>query len=40
MSGLPSIVAGLFIFATLIIPYAENSEVFGYNGFMASLALA
>jgi phosphate transport system permease protein len=45
MSGLPSIVAGLFIFAVLIIPYAEKSgpfgfSIFGYNGFMASLALA
>jgi phosphate transport system permease protein len=40
MSGLPSIVAGLFIFATLIIPYAEKTDLFGYNGFMASLALA
>ncbi len=45
MSGLPSIVAGLFIFAVLIIPYADSSgpfgfNIFGYNGFMASLALA
>ncbi len=41
MSGLPSIVAGLFIFATLILPYAgSNNPLFGYNGFMASLALA
>jgi phosphate transport system permease protein len=41
MSGLPSIVAGLFIFATLILPYAgDGNPLFGYNGFMASLALA
>jgi phosphate transport system permease protein len=41
MSGLPSIVAGLFIFATLILPYAQSGiELFGYNGLMASFALA
>jgi phosphate transport system permease protein len=41
MSGLPSIVAGLFIFATLILPFAgSNNPLFGFNGFMASLALA
>jgi phosphate transport system permease protein len=41
MSGIPSIVAGLFIFATLILPYAgSGNPLFGYNGFMASLALA
>src|SRR5262249_40477304 len=40
MSGLPSIVAGLFIFAVLILPYAKKIEIFSYNGFMASLALA
>lgn len=40
MSGLPSIVAGLFVFAVLILPYAESHEIFGNNGFMASLALA
>lgn len=40
MSGLPSVVAGLFIFAVLIIPLAETSSLFGYNGFMASLALS
>jgi phosphate transport system permease protein len=44
MSGLPSIVAGLFIFAILIIPYAETQvggyNPFGYSGFMASLALS
>jgi phosphate transport system permease protein len=40
MSGLPSIVAGLFIYATLILPLAKKSDIFGFNGFMASLALA
>jgi len=41
MSGLPSIVAGLFIFAVLILPFAKSGNpLFGYNGFMASLALA
>jgi phosphate transport system permease protein len=40
MSGLPSIVAGLFIFATLILPFGYTGGLFGYNGFMASLALA
>ena len=40
MSGLPSIVAGLFIYAVLILPLAQYSSLFGFNGFMASLALA
>jgi phosphate transport system permease protein len=40
MSGLPSVVAGLFIYAVFIIPYNDSFAVFGYNGFMASLALA
>ena len=45
MSGLPSVLAGLFIYATLILPYAKKVNVFGtyifsFNGFMASLALA
>ena len=40
MSGLPSIIAGLFIFAVLILPLAKTSSLFGFNGFMASLALA
>jgi phosphate transport system permease protein len=40
MSGLPSVVTGLFVFATLIIPYAEHTRLFSYNGLMASLALA
>lgn len=45
MSGLPSIVAGLFVFAVFIIPFADRRpildwQVFGYNGLMASLALS
>jgi phosphate transport system permease protein len=46
MSGLPSIVAGLFVYAVLILPYAGDKNgpfglgIFGFNGFMASLALA
>jgi phosphate transport system permease protein len=44
MSGLPSVVAGLFIFAVFIIPFANTTvagqHVFGYNGFMAALALS
>jgi phosphate transport system permease protein len=45
MSGLPSIVTGLFIFAVLIVPFAGTSgpfgwQIFNFNGFMASLALA
>ena len=44
MSGLPSVVSGLFVFAVLIIPYADKETFgwnpFGYNGLMASLALA
>jgi phosphate transport system permease protein len=40
MSGLPSVVAGLFIFAVLILPYAKKIELFSYNGFMAALALS
>jgi phosphate transport system permease protein len=40
MSGLPSVVAGLFVFATLILPFAKRSSLFGFNGLMASLALA
>lgn len=40
MSGLPSVVAGLFIFAVLILPMGSTGSVFGFNGFMASLALA
>lgn len=40
MSGLPSVVAGLFIFAVLILPFAKQFTLFSFNGFMASLALA
>jgi phosphate transport system permease protein len=40
MSGMPSIVSGLFIYATLIIPLAKQNSLFGFNGFMASLALS
>jgi phosphate transport system permease protein len=45
MSGLPSVVAGLFVFAVFIIPFADRQPIldwnmFGYNGFMASLALS
>ncbi|ADJ49077.1 phosphate ABC transporter permease [Amycolatopsis mediterranei S699] len=40
MSGLPSIVAGLFVYAAIIIP-GTNAGVgfFSYSGFMATLAL-
>ena len=40
MSGLPSIVAGLFIYSALIINKPTTSSFFGFNGTMASLALA
>ncbi len=40
MSGLPSVLAGLFIYATLILPFAKKFTLFSFNGFMASLALA
>jgi phosphate transport system permease protein len=45
MSGLPSVLAGLFIYATLILPFARSTELFGwkifsFNGLMASFALA
>jgi phosphate transport system permease protein len=40
MSGMPSIVSGLFIYATLIIPLAKDNSLFGFDGFMASLALS
>jgi phosphate transport system permease protein len=40
MSGLPSIVAGLFVYAALIIPGIQaRVGLFSYNGFMATLAL-
>jgi phosphate transport system permease protein len=40
MSGMPSIVSGLFIYATFIIPLSKDNALFGFNGFMASLALS
>jgi phosphate transport system permease protein len=40
MSGMPSIVSGLFIYATLIIPLAKYNSLFSFDGFMASLALS
>jgi phosphate transport system permease protein len=40
MSGLPSVLAGLFVFAVLILPYASSIKIFSFNGLMASLALA
>ena len=40
MSGLPSVVAGLFIYAVLIIPFAKKTSLFGFNGLMAALALS
>jgi phosphate transport system permease protein len=40
MSGKPSIVAGLFIYAVFILPFAGRSTIFGYNGLMAALALS
>jgi phosphate transport system permease protein len=40
MSGIPSVVAGLFIFAVLILPFAKQYTIFSFNGLMASLALA
>lgn len=40
MSGLPSIIAGLFIYAFFVIPYAQTSTLFNFNGFLACLALS
>ncbi|MGL5829193.1 MAG: phosphate ABC transporter permease PstA [Angustibacter sp.] len=40
MSGLPSIVAGLFIYSALIIRPPTTSPLFNFNGFMAALALS
>lgn len=39
MSGLPSEVAGLFIFAALVLPISRSTHEKGYSGIMASLAL-
>ncbi len=40
MSGLPSIIAGLFVYAVLIIPFGTERGLFGYDGLMAALALS
>ncbi len=40
MSGLPSIVAGLFIYSFLIVHKPIDAPVFGFDGLMASFALA
>ncbi|MCU1355582.1 MAG: pstA [Acidimicrobiales bacterium] len=40
MSGLPSIIAGLFIYAFFVIPFAKTSTLFNFNGFLACLALS
>ena len=40
MSGLPSILAGLFIYAFFVIPFADTTTLFNFNGFMACLALS
>lgn len=40
MSGLPSVVAGLFIYAALIIGKPFNNALFNFNGLMAALALS
>jgi phosphate transport system permease protein len=39
MSGLPSIVAGVFIFAVFILPNQGHIPLLSFNGFMAGLAL-
>ncbi len=40
ISGLPSIVAGLFIYSALILSNPVDTPLFGFNGLMASLALS
>jgi phosphate transport system permease protein len=40
MSGLPSVVAGLFIYAALVIPISEATGRSGFSGLMAGLALS
>ena len=40
MSGMPSIVSGLFIYAVLIIPLGKDYSLFNFDGIMASLALS
>lgn len=40
MSGLPSIIAGLFIYAVLIIPFGQRTPILNNNGLMAAFALS
>ncbi len=40
MSGLPSIVGGLFIYAALVIPISQATGRSGFSGSMAALALS
>ncbi len=40
MSGLPSIIAGLFIYAVFIIPFGKRTGLLNHNGLMAALALS
>jgi phosphate transport system permease protein len=40
MSGLPSIIAGLFIYAVFILPFGKDTTVLDFNGLMAALALS
>jgi phosphate transport system permease protein len=40
MSGLPSVVAGLFIFAVFVLPNQGEYALFSFNGFMGALALS
>ncbi len=40
ISGLPSIVAGLFIYSALILSNPVQSPLFAFNGLMAALALS
>jgi phosphate transport system permease protein len=40
MSGVPSILAGLFIFSALIMPFGRQTPLLGFNGLMASFALS
>ncbi len=40
MSGLPSIIAGLFIYAVFILPFGRDTTLLDFNGLMAALALS
>jgi len=40
MSGLPSIIAGLFIYAVFILPFGRDTTILDFNGLMAALALS